>query len=437
MESSIAECGAQDTLTPEEKIQCHKARVFGILAKAPVVRAWKGAICDGAVYCGSRRLPSSYADRYFQVSREDIFYVTFSIVTLFRNAGVPRTEGDILPVQCENSEFLILTFYDDDTKFAVLPHGLYWPGDSAKGKDLVIDISDAELDSRCVSIDCLLSQIGVIRTMTMKPMQPTTTPNQFALDGRIPKAGTPEAIMSDSMEEEGQLRAIHKIFLGWSRNMKVDFLDYQPLLRDFKLVITPCDQFEQGLEPVISHITRVSDPSTQTNHSSEDLRNADYILTRDKSIPNFFSFIPRRLIHEDWFIDPYPQESIPQFLYNSGRQLKTKDFMLNMGNPEPFAYRVWDIIRKYPPSPGPDLTPAQEKQEIWKKALPWPISQPALIKGSTPQSARGEKEEPVSRNDSGTGEDDAVKPSDTSLLVTHYSKKLSLDDDEKGEDDAT
>lgn len=438
METSIAESGADSTLTLEEKIQCHKARIFGILTKAPVVRAWKDATCDGAVYCGNRRLPSSYADRYFQVSRGDISYVTFSIVTLFRT-GIPRNEGDILPAQCENSEFLILTFYDDHNKVAVLPHGLYWPGDSAKGKDLVIDISDPELDSRCVPIACLLAHIGVIRTMTMNPMQPTTTLIQFALEGRIPKAGTPEAIMSDSMEEEGALRAIHKIFHEQSPHMKVDFLDYQPLLRDFKLVISPCDEFRQGLEPVISHITRASDPSTQTIPNSEDLRNADYILTQAKSLQNYVFFIPRRLIHEDWFIDPRPHESMPQFLYDSDRKLKTKEFILNTDYPGIFANGVWEIIRKYPPSLGPDpttTTPAQEKQEIWRKALPWPIAQPALNKGSTLQKDRGDKEDPDSRNDSGTGDDDAVKPSDTSLLVTHYSKKLSLDD-EKGEDDAT
>ena len=418
METSIAESGADSTLTTEEKIQCHKARIFGILTKAPVVRAWKDAICDGAVYCGNCPLPSSYADRYFQVSREDISYVTFSIVTVFRKAGIPRDEGDLLPAQCETSEFLIITFYDDDSKVVVLPHGLYWPGDSAKGKDLVINTSDEEMDSRCIAIESLLAHIEVIRSMTVNPMQPTTALIEFALEGRVPKAGTPEAIMSDSMEEEGALRAIHKIFHEESPHMEVDFLDYQPLLRDFKLVIFPCDVFRQGLEPVISYITRVSDPSTQTIHNSEDLRNADYILTQHQKLANYVFFVPRRLIPEDWFVDPRSHEAMPPVYYDSGRELRSKEFILDMGHPRNFANRVWDIICKYPPSPGPDPTPAQEKQEIWKTALPWP------------------KEEPVSPNDSRTGDDGAVKPSDTSLLVTHYSKKLSLDD-ENSEDDTT
>ena len=438
METSIAGPEAHSSLSPAEETHCHKARIFSVLTKAPVVRAWKGAICDGAVYLGKGSFPLSYADRYFQASREDICYVTFSIVTVFKEAGIDRSHGDILPAQCRASEFLIVTFYNDHDKVALLPRRLYWPveGDESIGKyeAFVIDISAATLFPYCISIDCLLAHIEEIRRMTMNPMHPTTTPFQIGVDGRIPRADTPEAIMpqvsgpqmSDSDQvEERSLRALHKVFQEWGQNIKIDFLDFQPLLRDFKMVVSRSDEFPHGLEPVISHIVR---DSSEYIHSSYDLRHADYLLTQaTKHFPNYNFFVPRRLIRKDWFIAPRPHESMPKNLYDFDRPVNIKEFILNMDDAGTFIKDVWNIIRKYPPGPNP--TPAEEKQEIWKKALPWPdatVAQAALNKDLTPQKAR---------NDSGTGDGGAVTPSDTSLLAAHYSKKISLADG-KREDDA-
>ena len=72
MEATSTETEALGFLTTVEEIHCHKARIFSLLATRPVIRAWKDAICDGAVYLGQVHLPKSYADRYFGVSSNDI-----------------------------------------------------------------------------------------------------------------------------------------------------------------------------------------------------------------------------------------------------------------------------------------------------------------------------------------------------------------------------
>lgn len=454
MESGIPESGAHSsTLTLEEEAHCHKARIFSLLTNAPVIRAWKHAICDGAVYLGDRRLPPSYADRYFQTSKEDIYYLTFSIITLYNDAGIYRSQGHLSPAQKEASELLIVTYLDDHNTVALLPHRLYWPPveNMRIGQDqgFITEISVMSMEKYCFHIDNLLAQIQDLRKMARSPMIDTTTPFQIALEGRIPLAGTPEAIMPQAsgpqmsnadQREEGGLRGLHEIFREFSENMKVDFLMYQPLLRDFKIVISPCDEFPQGMEVVIGHISRGSNPLKHTIHSSDDLKDADYILRQALPTAQFlYYFIPRRLFSEDWFQDPHPEDPMPN-LYDSGLRVSNRGFFfINAALADEFPGRVWDIIRRYPPSRGPNptlldkgqLTPAEKKQEFWKKVVPW--LRTATEADAKPQPYAGEMH--VSRNDSGTGDDGAVKPSDISLLADHYEKKLSVDD-EKGEDDA-
>ena len=95
---------AHGTLSTVEEIHCHKARIFGLLAKAPVVRAWQDAICDGAVFLGKKTLPNSYADRYFHVFKnEDIRFVTFSIVTAFKETILDAQGQVIERTQCHVS----------------------------------------------------------------------------------------------------------------------------------------------------------------------------------------------------------------------------------------------------------------------------------------------------------------------------------------------
>ena len=450
-------------LTLEEEIHCHKARIFSVLTKAPVVRAWKDAICDGAVYLGRGSFPKSYADRYFQTSSEDISYVTFSIVTAFREAAFDaegrefeRSQCHISPAQREASEFLIVTFSDNHDRIALLPHRLYWPvgGDESTEKDesLAGEISASTLSAYSFSITLLLANIDEVKRSALNPMHPTTTPFQIGLDGRIPRADTPEAIMpqasapqitefdqsihASEKEEEAALRTFHNMFLKWSKRMTIDFLDYQPLLRGFKIVISSGEIYPNGLEAVISHSAgRLNTP--ENNDTSHDLRYADYLLSHSITTnPNYAFFVPRRLLPEAWFTAPRPHGSKPQELCDSGRKVSNKKFIFEMDKAGRWVKDVWSIISKYPPGEHP--TPAEKKQEIWKKAFPWPEieAQVALEKESTPQKARRDKEQPTSGNDSGTGDDGAVESSDVSLLAAHYLEQASLDDKEAG-DDAT
>ena len=281
MEATDAEIEVHSTLTTEEQIHCHKARIFSILIDSPVVRGWKDAICDGALYLGGNVLPKSYADRYFQTWRENIFYVTFSIVTAFRETIIDaegreskHLQCQISPAQCEASEFLIVTFAYDHETVALLPHRLYWPvnEDGSTGIDEAppAEISASDLSEYCFSISFLCANIQEVIRTTIKPMYPTTTPFQIGLDGRIPKASTPEAIMpppsseqqlTDSdpsiyaspEREETALRTIRKEFINYSASMKIDFLLYQPLLRDFKIIVSSGEEFLNGLEVVINH----------------------------------------------------------------------------------------------------------------------------------------------------------------------------------------
>ena len=461
MKATSAEIEIHGTLTPEEEIHCHKARIFSLLAKCPVIRAWQDAICDGAVYLGKRHLPTPYADRYFQTSSDDIHHVTFSIVTAFEETvfdaegqEIERSQCHVSPAQREASEFLIVTFSNDYDKIALLPHRLYWPveGDESAEKEgaLPDEISGSTLSAYCFSITLLSANIDEIRRITLNPMHPTTTLFRIGLDGRIPRAGTPEAIMpqvskqdvTESVQsilaspkgEERALRTIHDQFTKWGSSMNIDFLDYQPLLRDFKIVVSSGEEFPNGLEAVINH--SVGSLSTLNKDNSHHLRYADYLLSHSITrYPNYASFNPRRLITEAWFEVPRPHETRPAELYDSGRRVWNREFLFEMDDAGKWVKEVWKIICKYPPEESP--TSAEKMQEIWKKRLPWPEikAQIPLPKDSSPQEARTDEKKFLPKRDSGTGDNDAAKPSDASLILAHYMEKASLGHNE-AEDDA-
>lgn len=449
MEATTAGSEAHSTLTTQEEIQCHKARIFSVLTKAPVVRAWKNATCDGAVYLGKGSFPMSYADRYFQMSRGDISYVTFSIVTVFKETEldaegqeIERSQCYISPAQGEASEFLIVTFSEDHDRVALLPRRLYWPveADESTGNDEALpdEISASTLSAYSYSINMLLANIDEIRRMAINPMQPTTTPFQIGLDGIIPRAGLPKAIMPQASEQrsresrkEKALRTIHKKMPIWIPSMKVDFLDHQPLLRDFKIVVCSCERFPNGLEAVISHsVGRLDTPENKDD--SHHLRYADYLFTHGITTnPDCGYFVPRRLVREEWFIATNPHEFMPAELHDN---VDNKEFIFEMDDAGKWFREFWRIISKYPPDEHP--TRAEQKQEIWKRAFPWPEmeAQVARQRASTPQKARADDEQPPSKHDSGTGSDSAVKSSDVSLLAAHYLEKASLNDNKAGED---
>ncbi|KAL9136286.1 MAG: hypothetical protein Q9175_002517 [Cornicularia normoerica] len=465
MEATSAETEAHATLTREEEIHCHKARIFSLLANRPVVRAWKHAICDGAVYCGKRSFLMSYADRYFRASSEDISYVTFSIVTAFEEAvGIDSEEQEIVRSQChispaqrEASEFLIVTFSYDHDSIALLPRRVYWPveGDEGTGHDEALPdvIPASTISEYSFSITLLLANIDEVKRITTTPMHPTTTPSQIGLDGLIPRAGTPEAIMpqpsgtrmtesdqsmhASEKREEIALRIMHKQFPKHIEFMNIDFLDYQPLLRDFKIVISSCDEFPNGLEAVISHSVGHLNTAGD-NDKSDHLEHADYSLTHSVTKnPNYFFFVPRRLMSEACSTAPRPHESKPAKLLDSGRRVSNQNFIFEMDDAGKWAKDVWKIIVKYPPDGHP--TSAEKKREIWKKAFPWPElkAQIPLPNDSTPQKAwwaRRDKKHLFSKHDFGPGDDGAVKPSDVSLNAAHYFEKASLDHNHAGND---
>ncbi len=459
MEETSAEPEAHHgTLTHEEQIHCHKARIFSVLNKAPVVRGWIDAICDGAVYLGKDPLPISYADRYFQINSTDISYVTFSIVTAFKDTTELDDDGKAIELsQCyislaqrEASEFLIVTFSDDHNTVAILPHRLYWPvkGEESNGQQEVdpgLEISASSLSKYSISITLLIANIDEIKRITVNPMHPTTTPFQIGLDGKIPRAGVPMAIVPDRSEPqteqsltEGALRSIHRKFAIQSASMRVDFLEYQPLLRDFKIVFTGCEEFPNGLEAVISHNFGSSDESGDDSNSHH-LRYADYILTHGfipQSSPAFVFFVPRKLIPEYWFTAPRPRQHMPRQLYDSGMEMTNKNFLFEEDDAGAWIQKIQDIISKYPPGEHP--TRAEKKREIWKKAFPWPEleAQIASQKDSTPLEALGDCEQPSSEHGSRAGDEGAVKSSDISLLADHYLAKASLDEDGGREDAA-
>ena len=450
MEETSTGSEAHGTLSTAEEIHCHKARIFSLLAKAPVVRAWKDAVCDGAVYLGKASLPESYADRYFQAFEYlDIRFVTFSIVTVFKETGLDAQGQVIEGSQChipvaqrEASEFLIVTFSNDHDTIAVLPRSAYWPiegnGGTSNDDALPDEISASTLSDYSYSTRFLLAYIEDIKRMTVNPMNPTTTPFQISLDGRIPRADYPSAIRPRQLagqrkesQKEGALRAIHSQFSKMMLPMEIDFLHYQPLLRDFRIIVRSCERFPDGLEAVINHnFGRLDVP--ESDNDSYHLRYADYLLTHGIILdPDYAYFVPRRLIPEDWFEAPNPGEAMPKELLDN---IDIKGFVFEMDKEGTWVWNMWEIICKYPPGEHP--TPVEEKQEIWKKAFPWPEigSQVTPQKASVPQkSQEGEKELP-SKHDSGTGDSRAVKPSDVSLLAAHYLEKASLGDVEAGKD---
>ena len=453
MEVSSAGSEAFCSLTTEEQIHCHKARIFSVLTRAPVIRAWRNAICDGAVYLGQGPFPKSYADRYFQVSNKDIRYVTFSIVTAFHESALDA-EGNVIessqchmtPAQRELSEFLIVTFSNKHDTVSLLPHRFYWPvqGYESTSKEGVSpdDISASSLDAYSFSINCLLANIDEIRRITMSPMHPTTTPFQFGLDGIIPHADFPKAILpqpsGQEVEErriEEALRIIHRKIHLKCPSMKVDFLDYQPLLLDFKLVISRNVRFPAGLEAMVSFsYGYVNNPDD--NHR-ERLRYADYIFSHGTTLnPNMAFFVPRRLIHEEWFIQPYPEELFPGLIHeDKGRRVRKETFLFKMDDAGNWVQVVWDIINEYPLGEHP--TRAEKKQQIWRNAFPWPEfeAQVDLLKDPRLQKTQVDKR-PIFKLDSKTSADDAVKHSDVSILAAHYMEKVSMKDQEAKEDPA-
>ncbi len=443
-----------DALTTEEEIHCHKARIFSVLTRAPVVRGWKNAICDGAVYLGTGSFPKSYADRYLRTSSKDISYVTFSIVTAFKEVAFDaegrefeRSQCHISPAQREASEFLIVTFADDHDRIALLPHRLYWPVDedenTKEDESANDEIPASTLFEYSFSIKLLLANIDEVKRSALNPMHPTTTPFLIGLDRRIPRADTPKAIMaqasgpqmtasgqsiqsSEELEQE-TLRTFQSACPKWSPAMSIDFLDYQPLMRDFKIVISSSKNFPKGLEAVISHSAGCLNLPKE-NDDNHHLKYADYLFSHSITMhPNDAVFLPRRLLPDAWFTTPDVHESRRLKLRDS---VSKEEFIFEMDKAGRWVEEIWDIICNYPPDEHP--TPAEEKQEIWKKAFPWPEieAQIAIQKESLPHKARKDKGQSFEH---GFGMGD----SDVSLLVTHYSKKVSLDHDEAGEDDAS
>ena len=468
MEATSAEAEAYASLTREEEIHCHKARIFNLLKNRPVVRAWKDAICDGALYLGNGPFGRSYADRYFETSIEDISYVTFSIVTAFdeivcdsEGQEIKRSQCHVSPAQREASEFLIVTYSNDHNLVALLPHRIYWLNkglESSTGLEYSVpDLIPASITAEySFSITLLLANIDEVKRITKFPMHPTTTTSQIGLDGLIPTAGIPHAIMprasrtqmvesdesdssvhGDEDKEEEALRIMHKQIPKWVPVMKIDFLDYQPLLRDFKFVISSCSKFPDGLEAVISHYVGLSTPSKNSGNSSY-LRYADYHFSHGVMDPDVAMFVPRRLVSESYFEESHGSKPVPMELNDCGRPIDKKNFMFDMDSAGRWAKEVWRIIREYPPDDNP--TPAENKRAIWKKAFPWPESKsqvPLPVGWKVFQGGRmqGDKPEGFSKHDSGTGDDGAVKPSDASLLLDHYVERALLDQNLAGEDD--
>ena len=453
MEATSTGSEPHRTITTAEEIDCHKARIFSLLAKAPVVRAWKDAVCDGAVYLDNDSLPESYADRYFHAFKDqDIRFVTFSIVTAFKETGldaegqeIERSQCHISVAQREASEFLIVTFSNDHDTIALLPRTAYRPieGCGVTGNDdaLPNEVSASTLSDHSYSIKNLLAYIEDIKRVTVNPMHPTTTPFQISLKGGIPRADYPKAIGPQPPQhfreylKESSLRTIRLQFAKMKVPMEIDFLHYQPLLRDFRIIIPRglTSTFPDGLEAVISHtVCSLDTPGDEVG--SYHLRYADYLLTHGLTLDlDRAFFVPRRLILEDWFLAPRPEVAMPTELLDD---VDTEQFMFVMDKKGKWVRNVWRIICEHPPGEHP--TPAEELQENWRKAFPWPEigAQVTPQKASTPQKSRGDEKELPSKHDSGTGDDRAVKPSDVSLLAAHYLKKASQGDIEAGKDTA-
>ena len=470
MEAPSIEAEAYASLTREEEIHCHKARIFNLLKNRPVVRAWKDAICDGALYLGNGPFERSYADRYFETSTEDISYVTFSIVTAFEEVvcdsegqEIKRSQCHVMPAQREASEFLIVTFSKDHNTVALLPHRIYWQNwslESSTGLEYAVpDVIPASITAEySFSITLLLANIDEVKRITKFPMLPTTTTSQIGLDGVIPTAGIPHAIMprasrtqmvdsedsdssvhGDEDKEEEALRSMHAQIPKQVPVMKVDFLDYQPLLRDFKIVISSCSEFPDGLEAVISHYVGISTPS-KNSQNSYYLRYADYHLMHGMTDPDRAMFVPRRLLSGSYFEESHGPKTLPMELFDCGRPIDKEKFTFEMDSAGKWVKKVWRIIRNYPPRDNP--TPAEKKRAIWKKAFPWPESKsqvplPADWKVFQGGSMQGDKKKNFSKHDSGTGDGGIVKPSDTSLLLDHYVEKALLDQKLAGDDDDT
>ena len=467
MEATNAEPEPHGTPTHDEISDCHKARIFNVLIRAPVVRAWKHATCDGAVYLGTGHFPKSYADRYFQMSSKDISYVTFSVVTAFKPITSDTEGHEIRDLQCclppaqrEASEFLIVTFSHDHDQVAILPSRLFCavegdqrtstgetlpdqaslvsypssrlgeasPDEISVGRKEDTSLEEAPpseitgpvLAKYCFSINFLQANIEEIRRMTLKPMHPTTTPFQFGLDGRIPKAGEPKAIVPQAPEqhleivlEEREIRALHNHIPKQKPSMRLDFLDYQPLMRDFKIVISHDEEFPSGLEVVISHSFG---HHYNLDTSGRISQYADYFLTH--GIPPHradASFVPRDVVLETQrLLGDKASESRPRY---------GSDFTFEIENSGKWVKDIWKIIKKYPPGEHP--TRAEEKQEVWKKVVPWPETeaQVAPLKSPTPHKAQSDIEEPSSKQDSRTGDHVAEKSSSVDLLAVHYVDK--------------
>ena len=463
MKAIDPEIEAQGTLTLQEEIHCHKARIFSVLANLPVVQAWKDAICDGAVYLGKGPFPMSYADRYFQTSRKDISYVTFSIVTAFKEIGfdpdgqeLERSQCHISLAQREASEFLIVTFSNNRDTIALLPHRVYWEVDGKEntrdGKADSDEISAETLDAYSLSISLLPAHIEEIKRSPIVPMHGSTTPFQIGFDGRVPKAGTPEAIMpqetgqqliesdtsilASQQQEEAALRIVHDRIPKFVPAMSVDFLHCQPLLRDFRILVPKhSSKFPKGLEAVINHkvgaftFPKIGSNWEHRNDFASHMVYADYFFTHTlEAETNLAMFVPRHFVAIDWSTKTSEHS---QLLYDLNHKQNYERFGFEMDKAGRWASDIWDIICKYPPVVP---TPAEKKQEIWKKALPWPEieARVALQKEFSREKARRDKAQAIaSRTESGK-----VSPSDVSVLATHYLEKASSHHNEAG-DDAT
>lgn len=307
-------------------------------------------------------------------------------------------------------------------------------------------MSDSMLSEYSFPIAILKAQMHEVRRITANPMCPTSTPFQLAFDGIVPNADFPVAIKPpeskdgfQELYEESMLRTIHRKFSVQSRFLTVDFLNYQSLLRDFKIIISAGKQFPDGLEAVIGYGYGDFSKSHNVKNGRRHLIYTDYLLMQGVRVYPEQAFIPRRLIHEDWFDEPRRPESDSIKLRDpdSGRSIRYQQFLFHIDDAGQWVQQISRIIHKYPPVEHP--TPAEAKQELWKKAFAWPEdvakaqAQATPEKSSAPREARWD-DDLRSQYDSGTGGDGTMEHDDVSLIATHYEKRASWKYSETEED---
>ena len=265
--SEVADAEAHRQSDPEQLVYHHhraaeamsdgvvtwgiKDDIFLEIKHSNAIRAWKDALCDGAIYCGNQTLPSSYMGRYFSIARDDASYIVFSIVTITKITDGSRSsefpdgyfEMHLDLAKRRASDFLLVTLVGD-SRVALVPSCWSWLGEEQETlrypfKENIFQCYFPEkLTLFMLNLVDLGELIDQIRASALDAnIKPKIPGSEVVIRGWDIKGKEPTPVLTDDACEADGVRRLHTAFEKSNHAIQLDFDDYERPPGQFKLTI--------------------------------------------------------------------------------------------------------------------------------------------------------------------------------------------------------